>query len=74
MNRSWWRRPSLDRPEKRNTLNVEMLGTLAAALEAASSDPGVRCMVLSGNERALCAGTNITEMCSTWATSYRCLR
>jgi enoyl-CoA hydratase len=40
---------TLNRPEKRNALNVEMLGALAAALEAASAEPAVRCVVLSGD-------------------------
>ncbi len=53
---------TLNRPEKCNALNVEMLGALAAALEAASTEPAVRCVVLSGDARAFCAGTDITEM------------
>jgi enoyl-CoA hydratase len=53
---------TLNRPEKRNALNVEMLGALAASLEAARADDNVRCVVLSGDARAFCAGTDITEM------------
>ena len=53
---------TLNRPEKRNALNVEMLGALAAGLDEARSDDSVRCVVLSGDARAFCAGTDITEM------------
>ncbi len=53
---------TLNRPEKRNALNVEMLGALAAALEAARADDGIRCVVLAGDARAFCAGTDIAEM------------
>ena len=53
---------TLNRPEKRNALNVEMLGALAAALEEAGADDGVRCAVLAGDARAFCAGTDIAEM------------
>ena len=53
---------TLNRPEKRNALNVEMLGALAAALEEAGADDGVRCVVLAGDARAFCAGTDIAEM------------
>ena len=53
---------TLNRPEKLNALNAEMLGALAAALDDARSDEAVRCVVLAGNDRAFCAGTDITEM------------
>jgi enoyl-CoA hydratase len=53
---------TLNRPEKRNALNVEMLGALAAALEEARADDRIRCVVLAGDDRAFCAGTDIAEM------------
>ncbi len=53
---------TLNRPEKRNALNVEMLGALAAALDGARDDDGIRCVVLAGDARAFCAGTDIAEM------------
>ncbi len=56
------RQLTLNRPDKRNALNVEMLGALAGALDAAREDEAVRCVVLAGDERAFCAGTDIAEM------------
>ncbi len=53
---------TLNRPEKRNALSLEMLERLAATLEDAQADDEVRSVVLAGNERAFCAGTDITEM------------
>jgi enoyl-CoA hydratase len=53
---------TLNRPEKRNALSLEILERLAAALEDAQADDEVRSVVLAGNERAFCAGTDITEM------------
>ena len=53
---------TLNRPEKLNALNVEMLGALAGALDGARDDNGIRCVVLAGDARAFCAGTDITEM------------
>ncbi len=53
---------TLNRPEKLNALSVDMLTALAQALDDAGGDEAVRCVVLAGDERAFCAGTDITEM------------
>ena len=52
----------LNRPEALNALNSELLGELAAALDAAEADETVRCLVLTGSERAFAAGADIKEM------------
>jgi enoyl-CoA hydratase len=52
----------LDRPEARNALSRALLCELAAALAEASADDGVRCVVLTGDERAFSAGADIKEM------------
>lgn len=52
----------LNRPEKLNALNLQLMDELIAALEAFDTDPEVRCMVLHGNERAFAAGADIDEM------------
>ncbi|MFO0602310.1 MAG: crotonase/enoyl-CoA hydratase family protein [Polyangiales bacterium] len=49
-------RVRLNRPEKRNGLDLEMFEALAAAAERVPSEPGVRAVVLSGEGRAFCAG------------------
>jgi enoyl-CoA hydratase len=52
----------LNRPEALNALNSRLMGELAAALTAADSDDKVRCIVLTGSDRAFAAGADIKEM------------
>ena len=52
----------LDRPEALNALNTVLLGELARALRAAQADAKVRCIVLTGSEKAFAAGADIREM------------
>jgi enoyl-CoA hydratase len=52
----------LNRPEALNALNSTLLAELAAALDAAADDDAVRCLVLTGSERAFAAGADIKEM------------
>ena len=52
----------LNRPEALNALNAQLLGELASALDAAEADDSVRCLVLTGSERAFAAGADIKEM------------
>jgi len=52
----------LNRPEALNALNSQLLSELAAALDAAEADDGVRCLVLTGSDRAFAAGADIKEM------------
>jgi enoyl-CoA hydratase len=52
----------LNRPEALNALNSQLLGELSAALDAAEADDGVRCVVLTGSDRAFAAGADIKEM------------
>lgn len=50
----------LNRPEKHNAFDDEQLDALEAALRWFHSAPDVRVGVLAGNERAFCAGGDIT--------------
>ena len=52
----------LNRPEALNALNSQLLGELSLALDAAEADAGVRCLVLTGSEKAFAAGADIKEM------------
>ena len=52
----------LNRPEALNALNSQLLGELSAALDVAEADEAVRCVVLTGSERAFAAGADIKEM------------
>jgi enoyl-CoA hydratase/carnithine racemase len=52
----------LNRPEALNALNSKLLAELVQALDAAEADAGVRCLVLTGSDRAFAAGADIKEM------------
>ena len=52
----------LNRPQALNALNQALLAELAAVITAAEADPAVRCLVLTGSERAFAAGADIKEM------------
>lgn len=52
----------LNRPEALNALNSRLLSDLSQALDAAEADDAVRCVVLTGSERAFAAGADIKEM------------
>jgi enoyl-CoA hydratase/carnithine racemase len=52
----------LNRPERRNALNTELLSEMVDALERLSIDETLRVLVFSTtSERALCSGVDITE-------------
>jgi enoyl-CoA hydratase len=52
----------LNRPKQLNALNGAVMDALCAALEELDRDDGVRCIVVTGNERAFAAGADIGEM------------
>ncbi|MFC5739737.1 enoyl-CoA hydratase [Sinirhodobacter huangdaonensis] len=52
----------LNRPEALNALNSTLLGELADALAAADKNDKVRCIVITGSEKAFAAGADIKEM------------
>ena len=53
---------TLNRPEALNALNTQLLNELADALEAWDRGTEVRCMIVTGSERAFAAGADIKEM------------
>jgi enoyl-CoA hydratase len=55
-------RITLNRPQALNALNTETLAELIAALAAYDADPGQRCLVLTGSEKAFAAGADIKQM------------
>ncbi|WP_413718962.1 enoyl-CoA hydratase [Silicimonas sp. MF1-12-2] len=52
----------LNRPDALNALNAELLTELADAVQEASGNDKVRCIVLTGSEKAFAAGADISEM------------
>lgn len=53
---------TLNRPKALNALNSELIDALIVALEACDNNDQVRCMVLTGSERAFAAGADIKTM------------
>ena len=53
---------TLNRPDALNALNTPLLDELAEALEAWDRGSEVRCMIVTGSERAFAAGADIREM------------
>jgi enoyl-CoA hydratase/carnithine racemase len=53
---------TLNRPEALNALNTELLNELTDALEAWDRGTDVRCMIVTGSDRAFAAGADIKEM------------
>jgi 2-(1,2-epoxy-1,2-dihydrophenyl)acetyl-CoA isomerase len=52
---------TLNRPEARNSLNVEAKTELLAAVRRAAEDEQVRAVILTGQGRAFCAGQDLRE-------------
>lgn len=53
---------TLNRPEKFNALNLQLVHDLTAALHKAESDPSVRVVILKGAGKAWCAGGDLDEL------------
>jgi enoyl-CoA hydratase len=56
---------TLDRPERLNALSSELMRALVGALEDLDADEAVRCIVLTGDDRAFAAGADIEELRDT---------
>ncbi|MDQ5826213.1 MAG: enoyl-CoA hydratase-related protein [Chloroflexota bacterium] len=52
----------LNRPDVLNALNLQLMDEVIAALDRLEPDEEVRCVVLTGSERAFAAGADIKEM------------
>ena len=68
---------TIDRPERRNALNLELKRRIADEVAALAADDTVRVIVLTGSGGYFVAGSDITEMATmtptqhvAWATDY----
>jgi methylglutaconyl-CoA hydratase len=52
---------TLNRPERRNALTIELMTELATAVEAAAADEKRRILILRGAGKAFCAGLDLQE-------------
>ena len=53
---------TINRPQVRNALNHQTIAELVDALDAFDRDDQVRCMILTGDDRAFAAGADISQM------------
>ncbi|MEM7074005.1 MAG: enoyl-CoA hydratase [Pseudomonadota bacterium] len=53
---------TLNRPDALNALSLELLGELVQALQEAQANDKVRCIVITGTEKAFAAGADIKMM------------
>ena len=56
---------TINRPEKRNALSRALIAALADAFRRAADDPAARCVILTGNGPAFCAGMDLDELRGT---------
>lgn len=52
----------LNRPDKFNSFNREMALLLQSELDKAANDPAVRCILITANGKAFCAGQDLSEL------------
>jgi len=57
----------INRPAARNALTTEVRRLRGEYLSAMADDPAIRCIVLTGNEKAFAAGADIKEMAEAGA-------
>ena len=53
---------TLNRPQARNALSAALVREMGTALDAYEADANIRCIVLTGSEKAFAAGADIKEM------------
>jgi 2-(1,2-epoxy-1,2-dihydrophenyl)acetyl-CoA isomerase len=61
----------LNRPDKFNAFNRDQALAMLVALEDASKNPEVRCIVITGNGKAFCAGQDLGEVTGDMPFDFR---
>lgn len=61
---------TLNRPDKRNALNDELIAALKDALRAADGDDSVRCIVIRGAGKDFCSGADLSALQKIAAASF----
>jgi enoyl-CoA hydratase/carnithine racemase len=62
---------TMNRPQQRNALSVELMDAMIGALDALGTDPAVRVVILAGAGPAFCAGHDLSEMIGLELDGYR---
>src|SRR5437660_772093 len=53
---------TLNRPERRNALNVKAYAELEGGFIEANRDPDVRCVIVTGADPVFCSGDDVMEL------------
>lgn len=61
---------TLNRPEKRNALNEELIAELKTALREADADESLRCIVIRGAGKDFCSGADLVAIQKIATASY----
>lgn len=61
---------TLNRPEKRNALNAELVKELSEALSKAESDESVRAIILKANGNTFCSGADLEQLKAMQTNSF----
>ncbi len=61
---------TLNRPDKRNALNDELIAALKMALSEADADEGVKCIVIRGAGKDFCSGADLSALQKIATASY----
>jgi enoyl-CoA hydratase len=63
---------TFNRPQALNALNSQMMDELTAAIDAFEANDAVRCVILTGSDKAFAAGADIPEMAAkSFADVYK---
>jgi enoyl-CoA hydratase/carnithine racemase len=62
---------TLNRPEQRNALSLELMQELIASLNEIENNPGVHAVILAAAGRAYCSGHDLREMVGRGVDEYR---
>jgi methylglutaconyl-CoA hydratase len=61
---------TLNRPDKRNALNAELINELSGALTEAEKNPDVKAIVLKANGNTFCSGADLDQLKAMQSNSY----
>ncbi|HEX2817912.1 MAG TPA: enoyl-CoA hydratase-related protein, partial [Phenylobacterium sp.] len=57
---------TLNRPEKLNAFNTQMMNDMIAVFDETDRDDAVRCVIVTGAGRAFCAGADLSAGAQTF--------
>ena len=64
---------TLNRPEKRNALSLELMRELIQRLDAIGADPSVSVVILSAEGKVFSSGHDLSEMTGREESDYQCI-